>query len=158
MATINGIGTPAIVLGGPLTFSGAFSFTATLTNTTAVTFPTSGTLATTSQVVNFVTIAGTTQAAAVNTGYVVSNASQTTITLPATAALGSVVAIVGTGAAGWILAANTAQTIKAAGQTTSSAGSLASGNAFDCIEVVCTVANTTWVARSMVSAAGLTIA
>ena len=47
-------------------------------------------------------ISGTTQAAAVNTAYVVGNAGQTTITLPATAALGSVVIVQGKGAAGWI--------------------------------------------------------
>ena len=50
-------------------------------------------------------VSGTTQAAAVNTGYIISNASQTTVTLPATAAEGSVIAIAGKGAAGWIMAA-----------------------------------------------------
>jgi hypothetical protein len=42
-------GSSTITLGGSLTFAGAYGFTGTLTNTTAVTFPTSGTLATTSQ-------------------------------------------------------------------------------------------------------------
>ncbi len=46
MATNNSINTPLITLGGPLTTSGAFSSTFTMTGTTSVTFPTSGTLAT----------------------------------------------------------------------------------------------------------------
>ena len=42
-------GSNTLTLGGSLTTSGAFGSTFTMTNTTAVTFPTSGTLATTSQ-------------------------------------------------------------------------------------------------------------
>ena len=95
-------------------------------------------------------ISGTTQAAAINTGYVVGNASQTTITLPTTAALGSIIAIAGLGAAGWILTANTGQTIKFGNQTSTTAGSWTSTDAGDCCEVVCTVANTTWRIRHAV--------
>ena len=159
MSTVNSIGTPAITLGGPLTFSGAYSFTGTLTNTTAVTFPTSGTLTTTTDngLFPFTAVAGTTQAAAVNNGYVIENTGATTVTLPATAAVGQRVAIVGEGAAGWILAANTGQTIKFLGQTTTSGGSLTSSSPYDCVEVCCVTANTTWVVRSCVSA-GLTYA
>lgn len=47
MATINSIGTPLITLGDTLTLSGAFPFVGTLTGSTSVIFPTSGTLATT---------------------------------------------------------------------------------------------------------------
>jgi len=43
-------GSSTITLGGNLTTSGAFAYTFTMTNTTSVTFPTSGTLATTSQI------------------------------------------------------------------------------------------------------------
>ena len=43
-------GASTITLGGSLTTSGAFASTFTMTNTTGVTFPTSGTLATTSQI------------------------------------------------------------------------------------------------------------
>lgn len=39
-------GTKTITIGGNLAFSGAYTFTGTLTNNTAVTFPTTGTLAT----------------------------------------------------------------------------------------------------------------
>lgn len=47
MATVNAIGTPIITLGGTFTMSGAFPFVGNLTGSTNVTFPTSGTLATT---------------------------------------------------------------------------------------------------------------
>jgi hypothetical protein len=103
------------------------------------------------------TIAGTTQAAAVNNGYVAGNAAQTTVTLPATAAVGDIVGVEGLGAAGWILAANTGQTIKIGSSTTSSAGSLTSAAASDNVYVTCIVANTTWRVRTT-NSAGLTIA
>ena len=102
-------------------------------------------------------VSGTTQAAAVNSGYVIQNAAQTTVTLPVTAALGSVISIRGLGAAGWILAAGVGQTIKVDGQTTSSGGSLTSAGQYDSIDVTCVVANTTWIASSVVST-GLTFA
>lgn len=103
------------------------------------------------------TIAGTTQAAAVDTGYVSGNAAQTTVTLPATASVGSVVAVEGLGAGGWILAANTGQTIKIGSSTTSSAGSLTSAAASDNVYVVAIVANTTWRVQHT-NSAGLTVA
>lgn len=48
--TVSKIGGVTISLGGSFTMSGAFGFTGTVTGTTAVTFPTSGTLATTAQI------------------------------------------------------------------------------------------------------------
>lgn len=102
-------------------------------------------------------IAGTTQTAVVRNGYVVANASQTTVTLPAVAALGSVVIVQGLGAGGWILQAAAGDTIKIGNQTTSSGGTLTSTNQWDAIEVVCVVADTTWSTRSVVSS-GLTYA
>lgn len=102
-------------------------------------------------------ISGTTQTAAVNTGYVIGNASQTTVTLPVTAALGSVVAIQGKGAAGFILAAGTGQTIQVGQTATTTAGSVTSAAAFDAIQVVCITANTTW-ATSYVLSSGVTVA
>jgi hypothetical protein len=107
-------------------------------------------IATTLTALQWVDVSGTTQAAAVNSGYVISNAAQTTVTLPATAAEGSVIAIAGKGAGGWIMQANGGQTIKIGNQTTSTAGALTSSNQWDCVEVVCVTANTTWVVRNMV--------
>jgi hypothetical protein len=101
-------------------------------------------------------VSGTSQAAAVNNGYIISNASQTTVTLPATAAEGSVIAVQGKGAAGWILAANTGQVIHFGNTASSSAGSLTSTNLWDCVEVVCVTANITWAVKSAVG--NLTVA
>lgn len=95
-------------------------------------------------------VSGTTQAAAVNSGYIISNASQTTVTLPATAAEGSVIAISGKGAAGWIMQANSGQTIHIGNQVTSTAGALTSTNQWDNVEIVCVTANTVWAVRSMI--------
>lgn len=95
-------------------------------------------------------VAGTTQSAAINNGYIISNASQTTVTLPATAAQGSIVAVQGFGASGWILTANSGQTIRIGNQVTSTAGSLTSTNLNDSVEVICVVANTTWSVRNFI--------
>lgn len=89
-------------------------------------------------------VSGTSQAAAVNNGYICSNASQTTVTLPATAAEGSVVAVQGKGAAGFIVAANTSQVIHFGSSASSSAGSLTSTNQYDSVSLVCITANTLW--------------
>ena len=94
-------------------------------------------------------IAGTFQAAAINTGYVVINASQTTIVLPTTAPLGSVVRVVGFGAGGWILNPGVGQTIRLL--STIAPVSIASAEQYDCIEVVCAIANNTWVVRNFTS-------
>jgi hypothetical protein len=102
-------------------------------------------------------IAGTTQTAAINTRYIVANAGQTTITLPTTFAIGDVVIIKGLGAAGWILAAGTATTIRLGSSVTSSAGSLTSANQYDTVAVSGLVANTTWSVDYVLSA-GLTVA
>ena len=89
-------------------------------------------------------IAGTTQAAVINNAYVVDNAALTTVTLPATADRGDIVHVQGLGAAGWVLTANVGQTIKVGSGETTTAGTVASTDANDCIQVVCIVANTTW--------------
>lgn len=102
------------------------------------------------------TIAGTSQAAAVDNGYVVGNASQTTITLPATAAVGAAVGVEGLGAGGWVLTAAASQTIRIGSSVTSTAGSLTSTNQYDNVYVTCIVANTTWKVRST-NSAGLTV-
>ena len=92
---------------------------------------------------------GSTQACAVNTIYYVTAASGCVLTLPATAAAGSIVGVVGNGAGGWTLEPNTGQTIKVL--TASASTSVASGEQYDCISVMCTVANTTWVMMNCVT-------
>ena len=96
-------------------------------------------------------ISGTTQAAAVNHGYVVQNAAQTTITLPATAALGAVVSVRGLGAGGWVLQANSGQVIHVGALASSTAGTVTSANNYDNIDVICIVANTTWSVNTTLS-------
>lgn len=126
--------------------------------TRTVTFPDAdGTVAYVSNVLTWNSVAGSFEFAVVNNGYVTTSGSLTTIALPATAAVGSVIAIGGQGSGGWTMTANTGQTIKMTSSTTTTAGSLSSTNQYDCIEVVCVVANTTWVVRSAVTA-GFTIA
>jgi len=139
-----------------------FSFANTAATRTATWQDSNGTVAWLTDIppasgLTWSTIAGTSQAASVNHGYVSGNAGLTTITLPATAAVGDVVAVEGLGAAGWVLAANTGQTIKIGSATTTSAGSLASVAASDNIYVTCIVANITWRVRTT-NSAGLTIA
>lgn len=101
-------------------------------------------------------VSGTTQAASINNGYVCQNASATTVTLPTTAPVGSIVAVQGQGSAGFVLTAGAGQTIKAMSSTTTTAGSLTSATQYDSIEVVCVVANTTWAAR-FITSPGMTV-
>lgn len=107
--------------------------------------------------VNWVGIAGTTQAALVNHGYVVENASLTTITLPATAPIGSSIYIRGLGAAGFVVQANAGQVVNFGQSPTSIGGTVTSSGNFDTIDFTCIVADTVWsVCASQTS--GMTIA
>ncbi len=94
---------------------------------------------------------GTTQAAAVNNGYICTNAAQCNVTLPATAAVGDLVKVVSQGAGGIKVTANTGQTVKGLGDTTTSAGSVTPAAQYDSIQLICVVANTTWVIDTFVS-------
>lgn len=132
----NPTGSPAspseITLGSGLQFSGT-----TLIST--------GTLA-------YNTVAGTSQSAAVNNGYVTNNGSLCTVTLPAAASVGDVVEVQGLGAGGWKLAQNSGQLVycpNGAVTTTGTGGSLASTNQYDFLRVRCIVANTTWSIQSV---------
>ena len=95
---------------------------------------------------SWVDVTGTSQAIAVNTGYIADNASLCTLTLPATAAQGTVFRIAGNGAGGWLLAQNASQTVKFGNVATTAGvgGSLASTDAGDALECLCVVANNTW--------------
>lgn len=94
--------------------------------------------------ISWTTTGGTTQVIAINNGYVSGNAAQSTFTLPALAALGAVAAVEGLGVGGWILTANSGQTIQLGTAVTSSGGTLTSAAATDNVYVRCIVANTTW--------------
>jgi hypothetical protein len=81
----------------------------------------------------------------VNNGYGANSGGTTAFTLPATAALGSIITIVGM-AVGWTVAQGAGQEIFFGNThtTVGAGGSLASTNAGDCITMVCLVADTTW--------------
>lgn len=91
-------------------------------------------------------VTGTTQAMAVNNGYITNNAAQVDCTLPATASIGDTVIIQGKGAGGWKISQNAGQTIHFGGSdtTTGAGGSLESTQQYDSIELLCITANTDW--------------
>lgn len=90
----------------------------------------------------------------INSSYLNNNTATTTYALPNKMPIGSIVRIIGNGAGGWLLTPGSGQTIKVAG---SSAGtSIASTSQYDCINIICTVENTTWVTQNS-QTAGFTI-
>lgn len=99
---------------------------------------------------SWVDVSGTTQAMAVSTGYIANNAGLVTMTLPSTAAVGSVIRVAGNGAGGWKIAQNASQVINVGNtpSTTGVGGSVASSNRYDTLELLCTVANTTFTTLS----------
>lgn len=91
-------------------------------------------------------VTGTTQAMAADNGYVANNGALVVFTLPATAAFGTVINLVGKGAGGWQIDQNASQNIQvgSVSSTVGAGGSVASTNRYDSIELLCTTANTTW--------------
>ena len=84
--------------------------------------------------------------AAVNNEYTINTASGlTTINLPATYAVNDRIKIVGSGVDGWTLVAASGDYIHHDTLTTSAGGSLSSTNRYNCVEIVCNVANAEWV-------------
>ena len=83
---------------------------------------------------------------AVNNGYISNSASLITLTLPTTAAVGSLFYVTGQGAGGWKIAQNASQSINFGSSTTTvgTGGSLASTLTYDSVTIVCIVANTTF--------------
>lgn len=91
-------------------------------------------------------VTGTSQAMAVNNGYIANNAGLVTCTLPATAALGDSVTVQGKGAGLFKIAQNAGQTVHFSGSSTTTGvgGSLTAIAQFDSIEILCITANTDW--------------
>ena len=106
----------------------------------------------------FTLVTGTSQAMVADAGYVTNNVGLVTLTLPVTAAFGSSQTVVGLGAGGWLIAQNAGQNIQVGNQTTTIGvgGSLASTNRYDSIDLLCVVADTTWVTWGAPQSAGLT--
>lgn len=104
-------------------------------------------------------VTGTSQAMVADNGYVADNVALVTLTLPATAAFGSVLYIQGLGAGGWTIAQNASQSIIIgnAQSTVGVAGSVSSTNQNDSLQLLCVVTDTTWSAFGAPQSAGLTI-
>jgi hypothetical protein len=148
--------TPIVLTDGQLLIgsTGADPAAATISGGTGITISNgAGTITISASLsVSWIDVTGTTQAMAVETGYIADNAGLVTMTLPVTAAQGTLISVAGNGAGGWLIAQNASQNIKFGNQTTTTGvgGSLASTNRYDQIDILCTVANTTWVVRSPV--------
>ena len=89
------------------------------------------------------------QIAVIDSGYICANDStQIILTLPAVAAIGSIIYIRGVGLAGWKVAQGAGQTINGNTAdtitTTGVAGYIASTKYSDCIDLVCEDTGTTW--------------
>jgi len=92
-------------------------------------------------------VTGTSQTASVNNGYICNNAALVTVTLPDTAALGSIVEVTGKGAGGWKIAQNAGETIywdESNSTTTGAGGYLQSTDDYDSIKLICITADTDW--------------
>lgn len=80
-----------------------------------------------------------------NNGYFANNAGLVTLTLPATAVFGDYLSIVGLGAGGWKIAANTGQSVRVgANASTVTTGTVSSGNRYDSIDLVLGPDGVTW--------------
>lgn len=80
-----------------------------------------------------------------NNAYVSNNAGLVTLTLPATSSFGDIIFVTGMGAGGWSIVYGTGQLIQVGSvASTITTGSISSTNRYDAINLVCTVANTTW--------------
>lgn len=90
------------------------------------------------------------QSAVINAGYLTNAATLITLTLPATAAVGSIIEISGMGVGGWKVAQNALGVIRFGNKSTTVGigGSLASSLQFDTLRLVCSVANNEWVVLS----------
>ncbi len=102
-------------------------------------------------------VTGTTAAIAPNNGYIANNAARVILSLPTVAAQGTIIKVVGVGAGGWRITQAAGQQINYLGQSSTSGATglieaeitlTASNRA--CVEMVCTVANTTWIVASSV--------
>jgi hypothetical protein len=105
------------------------------------------TIANTGGAFTWTEVTGTTQALAVENGYIANNAGLVTLTLPATAAIGDSIQITGKGLGLFKIAQNAGQTIRivASSTTTGVTGSLTAIEQFAALELVCITTNTDWI-------------
>jgi len=86
-----------------------------------------------------------TQDVEVNSLYIPTNTLLTTFQLPVECVPGNRVTIAGQGTGGWILLTGSGQTIQIGDVGATATTSVASSSQYDSIEIVCVVANTTWI-------------
>lgn len=91
-------------------------------------------------------VTGTSQSAAVDTGYIANNAGLVTVTLPTTAAVGKIVRVAGKGAGLWRIAQNASEQIHfgSSSTTVGVGGYIEATNRRDAVELICVVADTEW--------------
>jgi len=101
------------------------------------------------QTFNWTVVTGAAQALSMANGYIGNRGTDITYTLPAVAAVGSIIRILNIGIGKTIIAQNALQSINLVASTTTVGigGSLSAVERFDEIELVCTVANTLFNAR-----------
>lgn len=97
-------------------------------------------------------ITGTSASMAINNGYIANNAALVTLTLPSTAAQGSIIRTAGKGAGLYSVAQNAGQTVHYGNTstTTGTGGSLTAIAQYNSLELVCITANTDFVVLSSV--------
>jgi hypothetical protein len=97
-------------------------------------------------------IAGSSQTIVPNMGYVAENAGLTTFTLPSVCPAGAVIGVVAGTAAGWTLTQNAGQNVQVGelSSTVGVGGSVSSTQIGDALQLVCSVANTTFIAISVI--------
>jgi len=128
--------------------------TATITAGTGILVtPTANTITiSTTNGISWVEVTVTTQAMAVDTGYIANNVALVTLTLPAVAVVGDRVRVAGKGAGLWRIAQNAGQVIHfgATDSTVGVGGSVTAILRYDCVELLCITDNTDWVVLSSV--------
>jgi hypothetical protein len=82
-------------------------------------------------------------------GYQANNVGLVTLTMPSVASstFGDTIKIAGFGAGGWIIQCVATQLIHFGSSATSAAGTIASTNRYDAIELVCSSTTTEWFVR-----------
>jgi len=106
----------------------------------------------------WIEVTGTSDSMVVNRGYVANNAGLVTLTLPVTAAFGTVIRVAGKGAGLWRIAQNASQQIHVGSVSTTAGvgGRIDAADRRDCIELLCIVADTEWETLSSVGTLTIT--
>lgn len=105
----------------------------------------------------WISVTGTSETMVAGNGYIANNASLVTLTLPTTAAVGTLLHIQGFGSGGWRVAQNSGQQVfvGSVSTTVGASGTTSSANRYDSMTLVCVTANTTWCCLNGPLSAGL---